>query len=237
MFASPEDWLNLTTSLLGGSFAGAAVVGLLFKFLIKNQLEKSLKQFQHDLDAQKEKLQTDLTIYADRTKQKISNHQQKSITALEAVYGGFIRTALPRQKFSISSPRPYQKNLSEDEINSAYFQLFSSNFQAFDRAFQSVTDGFACLEDNAIYLDHETEFQVATALRSVNSCYQKWLTELHREHDLAQTIFRNGKLNQQSRTMNFNGFFASLLEDWNIVTGPVKSALKLKAREILTPNE
>jgi len=224
----------LITSILSGGFAGAAVVGLLFKFLIKNQLEKSLKHYQHELDIKKDTLQAEIAVYAEHAKLQVTNHRQKSIAALEAVYGGFIRTSLPRHGFK-NSYRAGLINASEEDINSEYFRLFSENFQAFDRAFKSVAAGFACLEENAIYLDSELENQAAMALREVNSCYQKWHAEFRRSYDSALALFRDGALDQKNRTMNFVEFHTCLCADWNAITGAVTTAMKLKARELLSP--
>lgn len=232
-----ENWSDLIVSILSGGFAGAAVLALLSKLLIKNQLEKSLKQFQHDLDTKKEKLQIELAVFAEHSKLRVINHRQKSIDALELIYGAFVRTSLPRQRFVKSSGLLKQINIPNEQVNAEYFRLFSAEFQAFDKAFQSVTAGFACLEENAIYLDNKVECQVAEALREVNSCYQKWNGELSSAHDSAQTSFREGALTQQKRTFDFDNFFASLLEDWNRIAGPVTAGLKSNVRELLDPEK
>jgi hypothetical protein len=232
-----ENWSDLIAPILSGGFAGAAVLGLLFKLLLNNQLEKSLKQYQHDLDTKKEKLQVELAVIAEHAKLKITNHRQKSITALELIYGAFVRTSLPRQRFVKASALLMQISTSNEKANSEYFRLFSENFQAFDRAFQSVATGFASLEENAIYLDNKLEQQVVAALREVNVCYQKWHAELRAAHDSAQAIFRDGALNQQKRTMDFDNFFVALSGDWNRIAGPVTASLKSNVRELLNPEE
>ena len=237
MFLNMDNWSNLITPILSGGFAGAAVLALLFKLLIKNQLEKSLKQYQHDLDTKKEKLQVELSVFAEHAKLRIINHRQKSITALELIYGAFVRTSLPRQRFVKASTFLMQVNVPDEKANSEYFRLFSENFQAFSRAFQSVTAGFACLEENAIYLDNELERHVAAALGEVNALYQKWHAELRAVHHSAQAIFQEGALNQQKRTMDFDSFFAALSADWNRIAGPVTASLKSNVRELLNPEE
>lgn len=223
---------DLITYVLSGGFAGAAIVALLFKFLIYSQLEKSLKQYQHDLDTKKDSLQAELSVYTEHAKLRLINHRQKTISALEAVYGSFIRTSLPRQQFRKSMNR-LKPDSSEDEINSAYFKVFSDNFQAFSRAFSSVVSAFQCLEDNSIYLDQKLETQVAKSLGSVNACYQKWHAELERLHDLAQESYRKGELNHNSRDMNFELFFGDLAKDWAKITHPVTLELKLNIRNLL----
>lgn len=230
-----ENWTNLITPILSGGFAGAAVLGLLFKLLIKNQLEKSLKDYQYELDAKKENLQVELAIFAEHTKLRITNHRQKSIAALELIYGSFVRTSLPRQRFIKSPSWLNKENVSDGKANSEYFRLFSENFQAFSRAFQSVSLGFACLEENAIYLDNKSEAQVVAALNEVNLCYVKWHEDLKEAHDFAQTLFNSGALTKQNRTMDFDNFFAALVADWKRIGGPVTADLKFKMRELLEP--
>lgn len=233
MFLNFEGWEDVIASLLGGGFAGATVVGLLFKFLIKNQLEKSLKQYQHDLDTRKDTLQAELAVFTEHAKLRVTNYRQKSINALEAVYGGFVRTSLPRHGFKKTAPA----KMPEEKANSEYFRLFSENFQAFDRAFQSVQAGFACLEENVIYLDSELEIQVVVALREVNSYYQKRYGELSSAHQAAQRLFEDNALGKQQRSVDFDQFHAGMCADWSKIAGPVTAALKAKARELLSPKD
>lgn len=234
MFINLESWYDLITSILSGGFAGAAVVGVLSKFLIKNQLEKSLKYYQHELDTKKDILHAELTLVAEHAKLQITNHRQKSIAALESIYAGFVRTSLPRHGFT-KDFRAGKANMSEDEINSEYFRLFSENFVAFDLAFKSVSAGFACLQENAIYIEDELESQVAQALTEVNSCCQKWHAGLRYSFDSALVIFKQGGLDQQHRTVNFEEFYTNLCADWNAITGPVTAVMKSKTRELLIP--
>ena len=226
--------MDLITPLLSGGFAGAAVVGLLFKFLIQHRLEKSIKQHQHDLDAKKDSLQAELAVYTEHAKLKFINHRQKAIAALEAVYGSFVRTSFPRHGFKKSFSNPKFES-SEEELNSVYFQIFSENFQAFDRAFKAITAAYQCTEENSIYLEHELEDQVAAALKDVNSCYQKWHFDLKAAHNSAQVLFKNNSLDHSTRTMNFEAFYTELSADWIRITVPVKTALKIKVRRLLSP--
>ncbi len=226
--------MDLITSILSGGVAGAAVVGLLFKFLIQNQLEKSLKQYQHDLDAKKDSLQAELIVYTEHAKLRFINHRQKAIAALEAVYGGFVRTSLSRHGFKKPSNSAAAES-SQEKLNTAHFQSFSENFQAFDRAFKAIVAAYECLEENSIYLEHELENQVSAALKDVNSCYQKWHADLTYAHDSAQALFKNGTLDDSTRTMDFGAFHFGLSADWIRITVPVKTMLKIKVRSLLSP--
>lgn len=234
MALNAQNFMELITSILSGGFAGAAVVALLFKFLIKNQLKKSLKQYQHDLDTKKDSLQAELAIYTEQAKLRFINHGQKTITALELVYGSFIRTSLPRQGFKKSWNIAAFES-TEDKLNSAYFEVFSENFQAMDRAFKAVSSAYQCVEENSIYMEQVLETDVTEALRRVISCYQKWHAELILAHDSAQMLFKKGALNSSTRTMDFGTFYSELLTDWQMITGPVRTTLKLKVRDLLSP--
>lgn len=223
-------------SILGGGFAGAAVVVFLSKTLINSQIEKSLKQFQHDLDRKKDQFQLELSIYAERARLTIANHGQKSVSALETIYGAVVRTSLPRHGFKKMGAKVMHLT-DNNQINAKYFELFSQNFQAFDRAFQSVTQAYAVLEEQSIYLDETLEGQTVTALGNVLECYRKWHAQFADAHSSARAQFDQGSLNEQTRNMDFDAFYESMLADWNRIIGPTKKGLKSKVRELLAPSK
>lgn len=228
--------MELITSILGGAFAGAGVVVLLSKMLIKNQLSKSLKEYQHQLDVKKDAISVDLAVHAENAKLKLMNFSQKKVSALEAIYEDFAKTSLSHHGFEV--PHMFLEPIpdNEDENNSQYFKAFSDNFIAFQKAYQSISKAYATLDANAIYLSPDVEQNIATALTKIKECYDKWHTELLRAHQAAQNLFSNKVLNKASRSHNFRSFYEGLTNDWSIIANPVRSQLKSIIREQLCPD-
>lgn len=217
------------------TLASSGLITLIFRLWIQKKLDQSLKLFQHELDKKKDVLQIELAVYAEHAKLRLTNHREKSILALESIYAAFVMTSLPRQQFRCATDLLKNPNTSVNDSNSEYFRLFSENFQAFSRAFQAVTEGFRCVEENAIYLDGNLESEVLNALNNVNFCYQRWHGVLKSAHSTEQSLFAKGSLNGQTRSLNFDEFFAALRNDWVSITGAVTSHLKARVRELLTP--
>jgi hypothetical protein len=226
---------DLINTILAGGFAGAAVAAVLAKFLIENQLSKSLKTYQHELDLKKNALETELAIYAHNEKAKLSDFGIKRIAAIESIYGAFVKTSLPRHRF-IKRPK-FPASGSPDAMASAYFQAFQANFDAFKRAFDCIAEGFSTLEFHAIYVDEELERKVVAALGQVNACFAQKHKDLQAAHDEAQRLFRSGMLGKPETWFDFEAFHLELNADWNSLTSAIRTELRKTIRELLKPIE
>jgi gas vesicle protein len=221
-------------NLLSGGVAGASVAALLAKFLIQNQLSKSLKDHQHQLDIKKNSIQTDLSIYADNERQKTLDFGRKRIEAVEAVYTKVILTSLPRHGF-IKHLRTLPSNSPLNDQISVYFDAFKENYDAYVKAFDSVSNAYRTLEQHGIYLDEELEQEVALALSEITTYYSAKKLEMSKPFSHAQTLFQGGKLQTKDMDFDFSAFFDKQNQEWNHITGPLRTHLKKKIRAFLTP--
>lgn len=222
--------------VLGGGFAGAAVAAALAKYLVENQLSKSLKSYQHELDLKKDALQTDLSIYAAGERQKVVDYEQKRVLAIEIIYSAFVRTSLPHHRFQNNLILPYGESTAE-ALQGAYFQIFKQNFDSFKNAFDSVTEAFAVLEKNAIYIEEDLEQEVARSLVLVNESFAGMHQKLQQAHVQAQQLLHDKTLGGPDTWFDFGAFYTELNADWNRVTGSIRNALKNRVRGVLKPME
>ena len=234
MFLGANLMADFLTAVLTGGFAGAAVAAALAKFLIQNQLSKSLKSYQHELDLKKEALQVDLSIYAAGERQKLTDYEQKRVTAIESIYAAFAGTSLPRHKFQKKVRLP-RVNSGPNELASAYFKTISANFNAFQRAFDSISAAYSVLELHAIYVEQDLERDTALSLSQINSYFMEQHERLNEAHDQAQELFRDGSLGTPETWFDFEAFHSELNLNWNRITGPIRSMLRNKVRQLLKP--
>lgn len=223
-------------NLLSGGVAGASVAAILAKFLIQNQLSKSLKEYQHQLDIKKNSIQAELSIYADNERQKTLDFGRKRIEAVEAVYSQVILTSLPRHGF-IKHVRTLPPNsLLNDQI-SGYFDAFKENYDAYVKAFDSISNAYKILEQHGIYLDEELEKEIAVVLSQINAYYSGKKQEMSEPYSHAQSLFHGGNLQLKDMDFDFAIFFDKQSHEWNHITGPLRTQLKQKIRGYLTPKE
>lgn len=226
---------EIIIAIICSALGSSGLVILAIKLWMRKQFDKSLRLFQHELDKKKDTLQMELAVYAEQAKLKVTNHREKTIKALESIYAVFLQTSLTRQQFRYATDLLKNANTTIHDANSEYFRIFSENFRAFTRAFEAVTTGYTCLEENAIYLDQDLEFEVSNALSNVNFCYQKWYKAFNSAHVHDQTLYKQGSLNNQTRSVNFDQFIEDLMNDWQQIVGHAKSRMKTRVRELLSP--
>jgi gas vesicle protein len=223
-------------TILSGGVAGASVAAVLVKFLIQNQLSKSLKDYQHQLDIKKNAIQTDLSIYADNEKQKTLDFGRKRIEAVEVVYTQVILTSLPRHGF-IKHVRTLPSNSLLDAKISVYFNAFKENYDAYAKAFDSIYNASKTLEQYGIYLDEELEQEITVVLSQINAYFSTKKQEMTKPYSHAQSLFQNSNLQLKDMDFDFATFFDKQIHEWNHITGPLRIHLKQKIRGFLTPEE
>lgn len=223
-------------SILSGGVAGASIAGLLAKFLIQNQLSKSLKNYQHQLDIKKNSIQTDLSIYADNERQKTLDFGRKRIEAVEAVYAQVILTSLPRHGF-IKHVRTLPSNSPLSDEISVYFDAFKDNYDAYIKAFDSISNAYQVLEQQAIYLDDKLEGEITAALGQINHYYSDKKYDMSVPFSHGQQLFLANNLQLKDMDFDFSSFFDKQSNEWNQIMGPVRNHLKQKIRGLLTPDK
>ncbi len=222
-------------SLLGGGFAGAAVVAFLAKVFVQNQLDKGQREFQHELDKKKLEAETDLSVFAESKKEHVVSYRQKKVSALEVVYSAVVSTSLPRHEFR---RKPITQDFTgdvEERETGKYFHLFSENFKAFQRAFDSVSSAYARLEDNALYIESDLERRVADALQNINSFYVRKHSEMLVGYEQAMSHFNQKRIPKEYRIFDFLAFHASILQEWNAGTRGIRQEVKQELRSLLQP--
>lgn len=224
-------------SLVGGGFVGAGAVAVLFKLLIKSQLEKSVRKLQHQLDRKKLQLEAELSVFAELKKEHSVSHQQKKVSALEICYSAVVGTSLPRHQFR-KKPRTSSFSGTPEEQNaSRYFHLFSENFQAFRRAFDSVSNAYAKLEDVGLYIDSDLEEKITRTLQKINDFYVRKYSEMGQAHEQAKGHFDGKAIEDMYITFDFQAFHQSMLREWSSETKVLRQELKDALREVLRPSQ
>ena len=223
-------------SLVGGGFVGAGAVAILFKLFIKNQLEKSQREFQHHLDGKRLQLEAELSIFSESKKEHSVSYQQKKVSALEGCYSAVVSTSLPRHQFRKTSTVSRFSEAPKEENTSRYFHLFSENFQAFSRAFVSVSNAYARLEDIGLYMDSNLEEKVTAVLQKINDFYVRKHAEMWQAHDQAQARFDGKVIENGYLTFDFQAFHHSMLREWNFETKTLRLELKDELRAVLQPS-
>lgn len=224
-------------SILGGGFAGAGLIIFLSKLILKNQLEKSQRKFQHHLDRKKIQLEMELSAFFESKKEHSISYQNKSILAIEDCYSAITSTSLPRHLFRKYPTVSKFAGAEEEQMTSKYFHLFSENFQAFSRAFDSVTNAFSKLEEAGLYIDSDLEEKVTTTLQKIHEFYIRKHNLMRHAHDQAKAHFDGKILEQKLRTFDFEEFHSLMVQEWNLETQVIRHELKSKLREVLQPSK
>jgi hypothetical protein len=221
-----DIWVTIIT----GGFSGAAVVVFLSKILVNNALKKSLAHYQHELDMRKQSLQTELSVNADQLKLKFSQYEVSKKSALESIYASVAKTSIPRAKLKNN----YNFEVA-DNFQASYFDAFKETFDAFDLTFQKISAAYECLEDNAIYVDAETELLVSECLSKILESYLKSHSILQQHHAEAQALFKEEQLSIDSAPVDFSKFSERVQINWKGLAEEPKKMLKNTIRELLTP--
>ncbi|ETX11934.1 hypothetical protein MUS1_07225 [Marinomonas ushuaiensis DSM 15871] len=224
---------EIWTSLVSGAFAGAGVVAFLAKFFIENRLKRSLKKYQHDLDARKDTLQTELSLYVHKQNLSFSKYDEAQRDAVKNIYVAVISTSFPRNGFGRF--KKTSKSTSSDDFCSLYFQNFSSSFNAFENVYQEISKAYAILEENSIYIEQNMENEVISTLEAVKKHYDQSHDILKRFHNESQLLFKQGTLNINSAPFNFEQFHQNSSSNWVITTTSFRIKLKKYIRKILSP--
>lgn len=221
-----DIWITIIT----GGFSGAAVVVFLSKALVNNAFKKSLAHYQHELDIRKQSLQAELAINAEQFKLKFSQYEAAKKSALEKIYAAVVKTSIPRAKLKNNYNFKAAGN-----FQAAYFDAFKEAFDSFDLSFQKVALAYECLEDNAIYVDAETELLVSECLSKILASYSTSHTMLKSHHAEAQALFKSGNLSIDSAPLDFSKFSEHVQNNWRGFAAEPKEVLKNKIRTLLTP--
>jgi hypothetical protein len=225
---------EIWTSLISGAFAGAGAVAFLAKFFIENRLKRSLKKYQHDLDARKDTLQTELSLYVHKQNLSFSKYDEAQRDAVKNIYVAVISTSFPRNGFGRFKKTSNPK--SNDDFCSLYFQNFSSTFNVFDDIYQKISKAYAVLEENSIYIEQEMENEVVSTLAAIKNHYDQGHDILKNFHDDSQLLFKQGALNIYSAPFNFEQFHKDSSSNWVITTTSFRVKLKKYIRKILSPD-
>lgn len=221
---------DILLTIAAGGFSGAAVVVFLGKLLLNNVFKKSLNQHQHELDIRKQTLQTELTINAEQIKTKFNSYEESKKKALEAIYASVVKTSISRFN-SLGN-----KNFTdEDTFQSEYFLAFSEALNTFTLSFDNITKAFDTLEENAIYIDQETEVLVSYSLSSILQSYKDSHKKLKEAHSATTKLFKEGVLNLENSPLNFAEFDSLVQANWLSIASTPKNTLKDKIRELLQP--
>ena len=188
------------------------------------------------MDLKKNSIQTDLSIYADNERQKTLDFGRKRIEAVEAVYTQVILTSLPRHGFIRNLRSLPPNSLLNDQI-SVYFDAFKENYDAYVKAFDSISNAYKALEQHGIYLDEELEQEIAVALSQINTYYSAKKQEMSKPYSHAQSLFQGGNLQLKDMDFDFPTFFDKQSQEWNQITGLLRTHLKQKVRAFLTPEK
>lgn len=226
---------DILSSLLAGGFAGAAVVGALFKLIIQNQLERSAKRYQHELDSKKIELQSELSVFVESKKTHAVSFRQKRISALESAYSSVVSTSLPRHQFKKRPTKSPGNGPTDQQETMKYLHLFSENFQAFSRAFDSVVLAFEELEDHAIYLEPNLERRVADTLKNIQAFYMRHHESMRASYLNGMDALHDNVIPQVDRSFDFVQFHQTMVLAWNVETTALRQDLKHQVRSILRP--
>ena len=227
---------DFLVSLIGGGFVGASAVAVLFKLFIQNQLAKSQREFQHQIDRKRLQLEAELAVFAESKKEHSVSYQQKKVSALEGCYSAVVSTSLPRHQFRKKPTISRFSGTPEEQNASRYFHLFSENFQAFGRAFDSVSNAYAKLEDVGLYVAPELEGKVTNTLRKINDFYMRKHAEMWNAHEEAGEHFDGKGIESEHITFDFQAFHNSMLREWNFETKELRQELKDELRTVLQPD-
>lgn len=225
--------MNLIETVLGGAAAGAASAWAIIKVFLHNQLEKSQRRLQQEIDQEKEERRSQLEVLSATQKIRPISFEQKNITALEVAYGAVVKTALQRHNFRKNLTASKFSGAPDEQQTALYFHLFSENFKAFSSAFDATHKAFQSLEDHAIYLDCELEHRVIIALVNIDSFYQRRYAHLKSEHEKANYQFDGKLIPPEFRSFDFESFHTSMLKEWRQQTTPIREELKAVVRSQL----
>ncbi|HEQ3536177.1 TPA: hypothetical protein VGS95_004589 [Vibrio parahaemolyticus] len=223
-----EIWVTIIT----GGFSGAAVVVFLGKLLVNNAFKKSLARHQHDLDLRKQSLQAELSLNAERLRLKFSQYEESKKVALENIYAAVVKTSILR-----SNLKNHYNFQASDDFQKAYFDAFSEAFDAFDLSYKRISAAYDCLEDNAIYVDAETEIMVSECLSKILASYRKSHGVLKVNFSETQAIFKNGQLDIEAAPLDFKQFSSRVQSNWQELAAEPKSVLKNTIRDLLKPKD
>jgi len=202
---------------------------------LSNQLERSQRRFQHELDQEKQERRSQLEVLATTQKIRPVSYEQKNIEALELAYAAVVKTSLPRHNFR---NRPITRKFggsTEEQETAKYFEIFTENFKAFIKAFDSVTNAFRMEEDKAIYLTPEIELKINMTLVSIYDFYQRSHFLMQNKHENAQKYFDGNIVPKEMRNFDFIEFNSSMRNEWNVVTKGIREELKSIVRMLLKP--
>lgn len=227
---------EVIVSILSGGFAGAGVVVFLGKLLLNHQFNKASQKHQHDLDLKKKSIQTDLSIYANQQMLNLSKHSESERIALENIYGAVVSTSFPRLGFQ---PFPSVERAKKDAslFQKEYFNAFKKTFNSFEFAYKKIQKAFETLEENAIYIENESEIITNTTLQEILKLYNNRDALLKEGYSNAERLFYEEKLTFESMPFDFVTFYNTSVSEWINATNTVRVKLKEHVKSLLFPGE
>ncbi|HHX8265680.1 TPA: hypothetical protein ACVOYJ_004033 [Vibrio diabolicus] len=223
---------ELILSMLTGGFTGAGVVVYLSKRLVENQLSKTLKKYQHELDVKKDALATDLSLHANHQNLKLTKFEEAKRNAIHNIYNAVIMTSSPRVGFK--KVAGLERCKTNRDFASCYFKSFSHNFRAFSTAFKAISNAYAVLEKESIYIDESLENEVKLCLETIRRTYDENHKTLNKGHDQAQQLEKQQKLDMATMPFDINSFYEQSTRDWSYKTSNARNRLKERMRELLS---
>ncbi|ELA7385307.1 MULTISPECIES: hypothetical protein [Vibrio] len=223
---------DIIISILVGGFTGVGVVTYLSKRLVENQLNKTLKKYQHELDIKKDTLATELSLYVNHQTLKLTNFEEAKRNAIHNIYNAVIMTSSSRVGFKKS--QGLDKCQNSNDFGACYFQSFSENFQAFSTAFQAISNAYSVLEKESIYIDDALEEEVRLCLKVIHKTYIDNHDSLNIGHDKAKLLSNQQNLTFKTMPFDIDNFYDQSTREWSHKTSAARHRLKATMRELLS---
>jgi len=226
---------NVIVSLLSGGFAGAGVVALLSKLLLKNILEKDLKKFQHQLDIQKDRIQSDLMLYANQHKISYSVYDEKRRQAIEKVYTGIMNSIPMRGKLELKLNPSTKESLSDGDCTKLYVEDFVSMKRFLEEGINRVIQVQIDLNDVSIYFSQELEDLINENLVEIGRAYSIATHHINSFDATLSDLLAKHALTPQNEPLDLDQSYTTTCLSCLALTADVRKRLKDTLRHILTP--
>lgn len=223
---------EILASILAGAFSGAAVVAYLSKKLVENQLSKTLKKYQHELDVKKDMLATDLSLHASLKNLKLTKLEETRREAIHNIYNAIILTSMSRVGFQKMIGVENCKN--NDQFCTLYFDTLSKNYEAFSSAYQAISAAYDCIEKESIYIEASLEKDVKDCLGVIHETYVENHDILKAAHDEIKVLSAKGQLNRETAPFDMDAFHDKSMAIWTEKTAHARENLKGVMRNLLS---
>ncbi|NOH22548.1 hypothetical protein [Vibrio europaeus] len=211
--------MEILTSILLGTFSGAAIVAYLAKKLLNHQFDKLKSQVTHGFELQKQQVKSDLDKEVYKHNLKFERYEQDKVDAIKSLHSQIVDLG-----DGIGDIREFVDIPAHQLCKEKYFNVLSSIFRTFSATFSKIHLAKKSVEKLSIYFDSGLEDELTQALSSIEQYYVKALQRAEELHRKADEIV--GELTSDNQPKDLLKFWLELVRNWESLVSPVNANLK-----------